>query len=426
MTEPAKLDVEVSDLMERIRQEVATAGAGNSTRAGLTPDGDLPPIVETAPTTAERLRARPLPKAKLAEVIQRARSKTEVSRWIPRFLRRLFRSQGAYNRAVLDIAAVLGKTTEQLHSATLQVADEQSQQFDALNAQLEDAKATINALSARLDEFRDSTARAATTANNELAFLRSQLAGYHDLVRRVTHAPPAATGAAQKTEPAVDVDAHLLDKFYIHFENAFRGSRADIKERLATYLPYLSVSRVSSDKPLLDLGCGRGEWLEVLAEQRLPARGVDLNREMVELCQAQGLDVTYANAVEYLQNASDEAFGAITSFHLIEHLPFPTLLRLLQECRRTLQPGGTLILETPNPANIIVGAHYFYRDYTHQRPLPPDSTRFLVESVGFATAEVLPLHPYAPSDQLPDDSEVNRRFNKYFYGPQDYAVIATK
>jgi 2-polyprenyl-3-methyl-5-hydroxy-6-metoxy-1,4-benzoquinol methylase len=431
MTERAKFDVEVADLMERIRQEVATAQTAGSTDGSSAADADLPPMVDIPPRTADRLRVRPFRKDKLDQVIQRTRSNTEVSRWIPRFLRRLFRKQGAYNRAVLDTATLLARTAEQLHDATSQIAaivEEQAQQLDALAAQLEDVGATMNAVSARVDELGDTTSRAATTAKNDLAYLRSQLAGYGDVIRQMTNVPsPAVPGTAEKTDATGDIDAHLLDKFYIHFENAFRGSRADIKQRVAIYLPYISSpGLLSIDRPLLDLGCGRGEWLEVLAEHQLPAHGVDLNREMVELCQAAGLEAKCADAVEYLRDIPDGALGAITSLHLIEHLPFPTLLRLLQQCRRTLQPRGLLILETPNPANIAVGAHYFYRDYTHQRPLPPDSTRFLVQSVGFASTELLPLHACATRDQLPDESEVNRRFNEYFYGPQDYAVIATK
>ena len=180
-------------------------------------------------------------------------------------------------------------------------------------------------------------------------------------------------------------------------------------------------------KTVLDLGCGRGEWLELLGEQGFTAAGVDLNVCMIEECRVRGLPAQAANALEHLVSLPAESVGAVSAFHLIEHLPADLLLRFFRECRRVLQPGGLAIFETPNPYNLVVGAAQFYDDHTHQRPLPPNSTRFLVEQAGFARVDILPLHPRDDADKVHGDGtnqELVERFNELFYGPQDYAILA--
>ena len=207
-----------------------------------------------------------------------------------------------------------------------------------------------------------------------------------------------------------------------------RGSRQAVKEQAAVYLPYIIAAQAgTAERPVLDLGCGRGEWLEILGEHGKVASGVDLNTCMVDLCRERNLPVTLADAIDHLRAMPDAGCGAITAFHFIEHLPFPVLVGFLRECRRVVQPGGVVIFETPNPYNVLVGSGYFYHDFTHQRPLPPKSTQFLVEQLGFARAEILPLHPWDESAKVhgEGDKALEWRFNELFYGPQDYALIAT-
>jgi O-antigen chain-terminating methyltransferase len=179
--------------------------------------------------------------------------------------------------------------------------------------------------------------------------------------------------------------------------------------------------------PVLDLGCGRGEWLELLAESNLSALGLDNNESFVRECQARGLDARVAQALEFLAELPDQSQGAVTAFHVVEHMSIRMILNVLDEAVRVLKPGGLLILETPNPANLIVGAHTFYLDPTHLRPLPSDLLRFLVESRGFWTAEVKLLHPFPDSFQL--DVETNQTavvLNDLMYGPRDYAIVAER
>jgi len=211
-----------------------------------------------------------------------------------------------------------------------------------------------------------------------------------------------------------------LEKLYSALEDRFRGTRDEIKERFREYLPY-----VTDQRPVIDLGCGRGEWLEVLHYSGIEARGVDNNHLQVEQCRARGLDVTEGDFLVQLQGMPAESVGAITGFHIIEHLSFNALVALLNEVMRVLRPGGVVIFETPNPDNVVVGSHYFYLDPTHRHPLPSELMEFVFKHQGFQEIEVLNLHPW-DSGRVAGESQLAERFNGYFYGPMDYAIVGRK
>jgi O-antigen chain-terminating methyltransferase len=232
---------------------------------------------------------------------------------------------------------------------------------------------------------------------------------------------PSAAGPASAAPAA----AGALDAFYTAFEAAFRGGRDEIRQRLAVYLERLEPLR-GTGKPILDLGCGRGEWLELLGEAKVPAYGVDLNLVNVARGGEAGLDVRHEDALVHLRSLSEGSLAAVTAFHLIEHLPFETLAELVDEARRVLVAKGLLILETPNPENLQVATCTFRNDPTHRQPIPPAVARFLVENRGFGQVEILRLHPFPEADRLTERSELARRFNDFLYGPQDYAVIGCK
>jgi O-antigen chain-terminating methyltransferase len=211
-----------------------------------------------------------------------------------------------------------------------------------------------------------------------------------------------------------------LENLYVELEDRFRGSREEIKERFREYLPYVRESA-----PVIDLGCGRGEWLELLNENNIQARGIDSNPLQVEQCRARGLDVSEQDVFVYLQMLPDESAGAITGFHIIEHFSFNALVMLLNEVLRVLRPGGVAIFETPNPENIVVASNYFYLDPTHRHPLPTELMEFLFKNRGFARVELLMLHPWE-SGRVAGESQLAERFNGYFYGPMDYAIVGRK
>jgi SAM-dependent methyltransferase len=237
------------------------------------------------------------------------------------------------------------------------------------------------------------------------------------------------TSGSVPAQPPWQGDFHKLDALHAALQDEFRGGRQEVMERLSVYLPKLTAAGIGSDSmPILDVGCGRGEWLELLREHQLHAAGVDLNRVVLAICRERGLPAVEADAVAHLQSLPEASVGAVTAFHLIEHLTLPRLLDLLDAAWRALKPGGIAIFETPNPNNMFVSSRYFYLDPTHRHPIPPELGRFLAEARGFERVEILELHPW-PVEQRVDPSTggaVAARFNECFYGPQDYAIIGWK
>ncbi len=221
---------------------------------------------------------------------------------------------------------------------------------------------------------------------------------------------------------------HLLDGFYVSFENTFRGTREDIKRRVEVYLPYVREAAAGSAKaPVLDIGCGRGEWLELLNDNGLAASGVDLNRITAAHCRERGLVVAEADALDYLRGVETASIGAVTAIHVIEHLPFRQLVSLFDEVLRVLNPEGVAIFETPNPENLVVGACNFWYDPTHQRPLPPEPMQFILDNRGFTRVQILRLHPNKDmSPPIEASNELSAVIGGLLYGPRDYALIGYK
>ncbi len=221
-------------------------------------------------------------------------------------------------------------------------------------------------------------------------------------------------------------EKHRFDTFYVEFEDKFRGSREDIKERVSVYLPYIEKLPFEKDEmSFLDVGCGRGEWLEVLRENNYKnLKGIDINRIMVAKSKALGLDVIESDVIEYLQNQKDESLHVITGFHIIEHLPFEVLMKLFEESYRVLKKGGMVIFETPNPENILVGACNFYTDPTHLNPLVPDTIEFVCQKSSFKNTEILRLHARRNLSKIKDENieELVWMANK----EQDYSIIGYK
>jgi SAM-dependent methyltransferase len=190
--------------------------------------------------------------------------------------------------------------------------------------------------------------------------------------------------------------APSLDAYkYVGFEDQFRGSRDAIRARLESYLP-LFAGRAD----VLDVGCGRGEFLDLLAARGIAARGIDLNHEMAENCRARGLDVTEADAVGYLSALPDASLGGIFSAQVVEHLQPGYLLRFLELAFHKLRPGGRLVLETLNPACWVAFFESYIRDITHIWPLHPETLRYLVVASGFTKAAIEFRSPVPPEDRL--------------------------
>lgn len=184
--------------------------------------------------------------------------------------------------------------------------------------------------------------------------------------------------------------------FYRAFEEKHRGSVQDIKQRLSVYLPFITaLAKIYTSAEVVDVGCGRGEWLETLRDNAIPAIGVDLDDGMLERALQVGLNVKKMDCLHFLQQQADSSLLAITGFHIAEHLPFEVLQSLVKEALRVLKPGGLLILETPNPENVSVGTCSFYMDPTHNHPLPPALLEFIPNYYGFLRTKILRLQEKA-------------------------------
>jgi O-antigen chain-terminating methyltransferase len=221
---------------------------------------------------------------------------------------------------------------------------------------------------------------------------------------------------------------------YKAFEDLHRGSRELIQSRLGVYLPFIEMiksiypssaasSTATQALEALDLGCGRGEWLELLKKHGVNAEGIDLNDDMLSACRAQGLKITTGDAVAYLKSLPNESRYLISGFHIAEHLSLNDLKILIEESLRVLRPAGLLILEAPNTENLVVGTSSFYLDPTHQRPLPFQLLTFLTDYFGFARSKLLRLQEPA---QLRDELTPVSLFNVLSAVSPDYAVIAQK
>ncbi|HNX67877.1 MAG TPA: methyltransferase domain-containing protein [Candidatus Omnitrophota bacterium] len=180
--------------------------------------------------------------------------------------------------------------------------------------------------------------------------------------------------------------------FYRAFEEKYRGSRDLILSRLRAYLPFVGpLAKLYKEAPVIDLGCGRGEWLQLMAENGFKPHGVDLDEGMLGACRGSGFHAEKGDAVAWLATLPNESQAVVSAIHFVEHITFEQLQSVVSESLRVLKPGGLLIMETPNPENIIVATQNFYFDPTHRHLIPAKLLSFLPEYYGFARVKTLRL-----------------------------------
>ncbi len=186
---------------------------------------------------------------------------------------------------------------------------------------------------------------------------------------------------------------------YFDFEDRFRGSRQEIKSRLSSYDGIVNYILNNFDSPKsLDIGSGRGEWLEKCSEMGLESLGLENNNQMISFCQEKGLNILAGNAIETIETLESEYFSIISSFHFIEHISHENIEKLLDECKRILKPNGILILETPSIDNLHVSSRSFYLDPTHINPINPDGMIFTLEKAGFLKSKYYYINGEESSD----------------------------
>ena len=335
----------------------------------------------------------------------------------------------AAQAALRDIAQIKPKVADiqplsDRLAGTERQAEELAEQLrGAMQALRDDVDARAAAAEARVSEAEDRAAR----AERGLRVARADLRAREVSLERV-HAALEGRADVPTAAPAPDdpgVSSAEMEAFFTAFDAGLRGTAEEITAQVRGYLPDLHAAAAGSeDRPVLDLGCGRGTWLRVMRDDGIVCRGIDLNRTLVDEARADGLDARVADALAALREAGDGSLGAITAFHLAEHLPFETLYAVFAEARRALAPGGLLVMETPNPENGYVGTHTFYHDPTHGNPLTPALMEFVASYHTFAEVEIRRLHPYPQDSRLPDGAPANDRLNGWLCGPQDFALIA--
>jgi O-antigen chain-terminating methyltransferase len=234
--------------------------------------------------------------------------------------------------------------------------------------------------------------------------------GLEEVEERLLRSERRGTAAAPRTMAAQPAAAALPD--YFAFEARMRGSAAEVRERQRPY-----VELFAGGDPVLDVGCGRGEFLALLRDAGIEARGVDADADMVDFARGEGLDVTQSDALEYLSSLPDESLGGVFCAQLVEHLPPPALLRLLELTAAKLRPGGLFVAETINPLSPLALRNYF-ADLTHAQPLVPETLVLLAREAGFSRVDVR----YANEPERPEG--VDPRIADILFAPLDYAVLA--
>jgi SAM-dependent methyltransferase len=219
---------------------------------------------------------------------------------------------------------------------------------------------------------------------------------------------------------------------YVGFERRFRGD----PEAVAAALAERYLDLLVANPPVVDIGCGRAELVEMLTRRDVEAIGVDTDPSMVAEARDRGLDVRQVDGNSFLRGREPGSLGAIIATHLVEHLEFADLVELLELAATRLRPGGVLIAETPNPTSLVVLGNSFILDPTHLRPLHPSLLTFLCEGAGFRDVRLrfhAPASDYhLPMIDEPDAPPWTKRINEAFaklnqvlFGPQEYALIAT-
>lgn len=264
--------------------------------------------------------------------------------------------------------------------------------------------------------------------NSEYNLIRSNVQNINETLR-VNH---ISVREAELEEQRKMYERQLVDHFYVRYnEELFVESRDTLKERKNIYIEKLEQHFNAEDKAaitVVDLGCGTGEWIEVLQEAGYRAIGVDSNAEVVKKDHRlyPALEIVQEDSIEFLRRQPGNSLDVITSFHMVEHMEMVDIMELCIEATRVLRPNGLLIIETPNPLNILISSYYFYLDPTHKKPIPPELLEVYVHAGGLKVKERIFVNPlnFAPYENKDDEQlkDIVFRFNM----EQAYSIMAVK
>jgi len=328
---------------------------------------------------------------------------------------------------------------ETFNSAAVQYFNELHASIGEYRVARDEARRFLELLAAR-ERRMDALIEA---MRNEHAEIRTSLG----VLQQATHnlgsvvsgfpGPPklgTSEGGSRTAEPPSSSSVETLSHKYVGFEDAFRGSSEDIQRRLRDYIPIFAGA---SD--VLDIGCGRGEFLALLREGGVSAQGIDLNDAMVAVCREKGFEATKADALSYLRGVPPGSLGGLFAAQVVEHLEPAYLTRLLEAAFDALRPGAPIVLETINPACWFAFFESYIRDITHVRPLHPDTLKFLLIASGFQQIEIRYRAPYPEHEKLQplpasaalgdsiDTINANvEKINRLLFTHLDYAAIGRR
>ena len=253
---------------------------------------------------------------------------------------------------------------------------------------------------ARFESGRPALMRAYEELSQKVSLVHQTVMLLKREVERIdTSAPASAKPAAGKPQhPSTSAPQHLSTMSYVGFENRFRGSEDEITSRLRDYVPMFS----GAAGPVIDIGCGRGELLQLFREAGIAARGLDVTPAMVDVCHERGLDAVVGDAVTFLDAQPDQSLGGVIAIQVVEHLEPSYLAQLLDLAFHKLRPGAPMVLETINPACWVAFFDSYIRDTTHRWPLHPETLQYMVQAAGFAHASIVYKSPVAEADRLQD------------------------
>ena len=287
--------------------------------------------------------------------------------------------QETFNAAVVEY---INTTLDGVEQA-LVAADDVTRHRESLVARERRMETTMKAILAAQEELRASVGVLQQATQN----LKREMS-------RLAVAPAAATAPVTSAAPSTPADA-LDSHKYVGFEDQFRGSNEEIRQRVAEYLPIFA-----GRSDVLDVGCGRGEFLALLRENGVTARGIDLNASMVDVCREKGLDATVADALAYLRGLPDASLGGLFAAQVVEHLAPSYLTQFLDAAFDKLRPGSPIVLETINPRCWFAFFESYIRDLTHSQPIHPDTLKYLLIATGFQQVEIRYRAPYPEADKL--------------------------
>ena len=354
------------------------------------------------------------------------------------------RSQRIFNFSVMESVAALHsagesneRNLERLRTGLRALVETQEQGAARTTAELHQVQAELtHALSHEAGCLRQEMEERERVVLSELRSLGEELQTVRDRLSAEQSERRSLGEELRKVHSAISAEYLPVEDVidYFSFEKRMRGDEEEVRSKQSVYLPYFR-----SHAPVVDIGCGRGEFLQLLMAEGIDARGVDRHPSMAAHCASQGLSVIQGDFFEYLAQQSDDSLGGVFCAQVIEHLAPRRLVELIQLSFSKLRSGGIAVFETQNPQCLLSIAGWFWLDPSHRRPIHPQQLLFLMEMVGFHTPEVLWLNECEPEHRLPrlGSGTGNRRerqrfnaaierFNQVFLGPADYAVLGTK